>query len=175
MPNNDIVLLERILESSRVNAPELLSESELFEYFSAEQVLKDYDLSADELVAGMTDGGGDGGIDGVYTFANETLVEDDFDFTSLPRGYSLDLHIIQAKNSASFAEAPVDRLIVSVPQLLNLANPIDTTLYSSKLIERLEIFRRLLGRHGQQVSKGKTTCNLREQRLYDKHRPAGDC
>lgn len=144
MPNNDLVLLERLLAAAANNAPASLNDSELFEYFSAEQTLKDYDLSADELLAGITDGGGDGGIDGVYVFANEHLVEDDFDASSLPRGYALDLHILQAKTESGFGEDAIDKIIVSIPQLLSLATAIDPALYSAKLIERINIFREIL-------------------------------
>ncbi len=144
MPNNDIVLLGRILEAVRAGAPEGLDDSGLFEYFSADQVLKDYDLSQDEIIAGITDGSGDGGIDGLYTFANENPVDTDFDLQILPRGYSLDLYIVQAKTTESFEESALDALVVSLPTLLNLAASPDTALYSPILLERLNIFRNIL-------------------------------
>lgn len=144
MPNNDVVLLNRILDTIRTSAPEGLSDSALFEYFSADQVLKDYDLSQDEILSGITDGNGDGGIDGLYSFANENPIDTDFDFESLPRGYSLDLYIIQAKTTESFEESALDALVVSLPTLLNLAASPDTALYSPILLERLGIFRNAL-------------------------------
>lgn len=141
--NTDSVLLERILESAAQVAPEGLDESELFEYFTANEVLKDYDLSPDDLLAGITDGGGDGGVDSIYTFANEALVDEDFNYTALPRGYTLDLFIIQSKTEASFGEDALDKLIVSLPHLLNISTPMDTTLYYESVRERAEIFRKL--------------------------------
>ncbi|MDB5175699.1 MAG: hypothetical protein JWM81_557 [Candidatus Saccharibacteria bacterium] len=144
MPSNDLVLLERLLVSESSKAPTSLSDSELFEYFSASQILKNYDLTADQVLAGITDGSGDGGIDSVYTFANESLVEDDFNPGALARGYALDLYLIQSKTEAAFGEDPIGKIIVSVPQLLNLAVEIDATMYSAELIQRINIFRDLL-------------------------------
>lgn len=143
MPNNDLILLERLLEAAATSAPAALSSSELFEYFSAEQTLKDYDISAEQLLDGITDGGGDGGIDGVYTFADENLVEDDFAHEALPRSYSLDLFILQSKTETGFTEDAVEKLIVHVPSLFNLAGQIDTSLFGAKLIERINLFRAL--------------------------------
>ncbi len=144
MPNNDLVLLDRLLATEVTKAPAALNESELFEYFSTSQVLKDYDLTADQVLAGITDGSGDGGIDSVYTFANESLVEDDFDPRALARGYALDIYLIQSKTEAGFGEEAIGKIIVSIPQLLGLASDIDRVVYSAKLIERVNIFRDLL-------------------------------
>lgn len=82
MANNDVVLLEKVLEAKRELAPEKLKDHEYFELFAAEQVLRDYDLSTDELLDGIVGGGDDGGLDGVYTFADTKLVEEESDFSS---------------------------------------------------------------------------------------------
>ncbi len=47
--------------------------------FSAEQVLKDDDLSYEELASGIIDGGGDGGIDSLYLFVNDVAFDEDID------------------------------------------------------------------------------------------------
>jgi hypothetical protein len=46
---------------------------EVFAYFGFEQVLKDYDLSREEIESGWVDSRDDGGIDGFYTLVNGHL------------------------------------------------------------------------------------------------------
>ena len=62
MANNDQVLLDQILEEQRVSRAPTATKSDFFEQYVAEQVLKDYDLSDDEVEYGLTGGGHDGGI-----------------------------------------------------------------------------------------------------------------
>lgn len=57
MPNNnDSVILEGVLDNFKETAPTDLSDAQIFDLFAAEQILKDYDLSTDEISAGLTDG-----------------------------------------------------------------------------------------------------------------------
>ncbi len=79
MANNDLILLDQLLEQRMQEAGTGLSSDEFFEMFSAEQVLKDSDLSYDELSAGIVDGGNDGGIDSVYFFVNDSLYVDELE------------------------------------------------------------------------------------------------
>ncbi len=48
----------------------------MFEYLIYEQVLKEYDLSSEEIRAGSVDGRNDGGIDAIYIMVNEHLISD---------------------------------------------------------------------------------------------------
>ncbi|HSW37490.1 MAG TPA: AIPR family protein [Candidatus Saccharimonadales bacterium] len=144
MSNTDTVLLDGVLDDLRTIAPSELNDAQVFDLFAVEQVLKDYDLSNDELIAGLTDGAGDGGIDGFYTFADEMLVDEDFDKSRLSSRYALDLYIFQGKRASGFAETAFDKWTVSLPILLNLSENIDPSIYSASLIQRVEVFRDLL-------------------------------
>jgi hypothetical protein len=64
MTDNNIILLDKILERRRSETASSLSDSDYFEVFSFEQILKNYDLSYDELLVGGIGSGDDGGIDG---------------------------------------------------------------------------------------------------------------
>lgn len=57
---------EAVARAKRVEMPEL-----------REQILKDFDLSYEEIESGLVGAGGDEGIDGIYSFANGQLIEDD--------------------------------------------------------------------------------------------------
>ena len=70
MANNDQILLNQIVEEQRQVRSPAASRTEFFETYVSEQVLKDYDLSDEEIEYGIVGNGGDGGIDGIFTFAN---------------------------------------------------------------------------------------------------------
>ena len=79
MPTNEIILLDNALEQKKAQIASPLSDSDFFEVFSFEQILKNYDLSDDELLYGKVGAGRDGGIDGFCTFINGELLSEDTD------------------------------------------------------------------------------------------------
>ncbi|KVM04128.1 abortive phage resistance protein [Burkholderia ubonensis] len=145
MANNDQVLLDQILEEQRVSRAPTATKSDFFEQYVAEQVLKDYDLSDDEVEYGLTGGGHDGGIDAIYTFANGELVQEDFDHTTLKKSVVIDVVIIQSKTSNGFDEATINKLMAVTGHLFALANPLSdyTAVYNEGVLEGVGNFRRL--------------------------------
>lgn len=145
MANNDQVLLDQILEEQRVSRAPTATKSDFFEQYVAEQVLKDYDLSDDEVEYGLTGGGHDGGIDAIYTFANGELVQEDFDHTTFKKSVVIDVVIIQSKTSNGFDEATINKLIAVTGHLFALANPLSdyTPVYNEGVLEGVGNFRRL--------------------------------
>ena len=110
MVANDRTILNELLEQYRneLAAPE--NASDFFEYFSAEQALKDYDLSPDEIDSGLVGDGGDGGIDALYLLVNGQLIQEEWDFSELKRSIAVELIVIQAKTHNGFQEAPIETL-----------------------------------------------------------------
>ncbi len=49
MASNDQIILDQVLDQQRQNIAPTLDHATYFEIFAAEQVLKDYDLSYDEI------------------------------------------------------------------------------------------------------------------------------
>ncbi len=102
MPANDRIVLEQYLEQSRQQvAPELTLDG-FFNVFVCEQILKNQDLGYDELLAGIVDGGGDGGIDAIYCFVNGDLVQGDFDsslYRSNPEIELVVVHSLRSRNA----------------------------------------------------------------------------
>lgn len=145
MANNDQVLLDQILEEQRVSRAPTATKSDFFEQYVAEQVLKDYDLSDDEVEYGLTGGGHDGGIDAIYTFANGELVQEDFDHTTLKKSVVIDVVIIQSKTSNGFDEATINKLIAATGHLFALANPLAdyAAVYNEGVLGGVGNFRRL--------------------------------
>jgi len=149
MSENDRIVLRTVLTQQKtVRAPEL-SDNDYFEIFTAEQILKDFDLSYEEIQSGLVGGGGDGGIDSLYTFVNGNLIKDDTDITNLGRQIKIDLFIIQTKLQNGFGEDPIRRLDTAVNDLFDLSNTLDqfTATYNANLIHQVEIFRQIYSQY----------------------------
>lgn len=125
MAKNDQILLDQIVEEQRLARTPNSSKSEFFEYYVAEQVLKDYDLSDEELEYGLVGNNQDGGIDAIYTFANGELVQDDFDHKSLKKGVVIEVIIIQSKMGPTFDEATINKLNAVTRYLFSLSQSLD--------------------------------------------------
>ena len=143
MADNSQQLLNDVLSQQRQDLAPDLSEQDYFEIFCAEQILKDYDLSYEEIEAGIVDGEHDGGVDSAYAFVNGELISEDFDLSSFKKDVRIELHIIQSKTSGGFSEAPVNRLISVTRHLLKLdAVYDDFPQYNAAVKGVLDNFRR---------------------------------
>jgi hypothetical protein len=125
MANNDQIILDQILEQQRTQRSPSASKSTFFETYVVEQVLKDADLSDEEIESGLVGDGGDGGIDGIYIFANGDLLREDFDVSTLKKNITLEIVIIQSKTSASFDEEALNRFVAVSNDLFDLSKNID--------------------------------------------------
>ena len=142
MADNSQQILEDVLAQQRQELAPDASDQDYFETFCAEQILKDFDLSYDEIQAGIVDGEHDGGIDSIYCFVNGELVLEDFDVSPFKKDVSVELHIIQSKTSGGFSEVPLDRLISVTRALLKLdADYAKLTQYNDAVKAAIENFR----------------------------------
>ena len=169
MITNEVILLNNTLEQKKAQIASSLSDSDFFEIFSFEQILKNYDLSYEELLYGKVGAGRDGGIDGFFTFINGELLSEDTDVSGFRRGSTIEVYLIQAKRTSSFTEAAIDRINTTIADLFNLENDLSdfSTFYDTDLIDKATIFRNayvsLAARHPNltityvYASKGKTS------------------
>ena len=143
MSSNDQIILNSLLQQQRQQLAPELSDSEFFEVFAAEQALKDYNLSYEEIRSGIVDGGGDGGIDALYVIANGELVHEDSDLSQLKRRVQLDLIVVQATTSTGFSESRLDRLIAATEDLFDLSKPLASfkSVYNEAVLRETEVFR----------------------------------
>ena len=155
MSNNELVLLDKVLAQELSNGEASLPEDQAFELFACEQVLKASDLSVEELRSGLVDGGGDGGIDGVYTLLDGLLLAEDSEvfngdvpLSRFRQGVTLSLKLIQSKRSESFSETTIDLASSSTRRLLDLQKSLEELecRYSVGLVERFRLFRTALER-----------------------------
>lgn len=143
MATNDRIILDQVLDQQRRNIASSLDESSYFEVFTAEQVLKDYDLSYDEIESGIVDGGGDGGIDGFYAFINGELLREDVEVTELRKNIQIDVAIFQAKTGTGFAEVAMDRFAAAAGDLFDLSKSLQSlkSVYNEALLDAAGRFR----------------------------------
>lgn len=121
MAKNDALLLDGILDDRVAERIPSDRRDEAFEYFAFEQLLRDADLSHDEIIAGSVDGRDDGGIDGFFILVNgHPLVEVD-SFVWPRSGCELEVWIITCKHHDTFRQAPLDNLVASVSELFDLS------------------------------------------------------
>jgi len=155
MPTNDQIILRQYLAARKCELAPELAEASYFELFAAEQVLKDYDLSYDEIEAGMVGKGGDGGIDSVHIFINGDLLHEDSDVDMYRGEISIEVHIIQAKQSDGFSENAIHRLRASAMDLLDLSKDLAAfnSVYDAKLLSIIKRLRDAYTKHAAKLPK----------------------
>ena len=188
MPGNALVLLDQALDERQAQRTQPLPDDVAFELLAMEAVLRDSDLSDEEVAAGRVGGGDDGGLDGIYTFLGDSLLDEDSEIladdsssATVPVGTELLLWVVQAKRRESFAETPIDLADSSLQRFLDLSITEDRlrSLYSDDVVSRMTVFRRvwqkIATRHPQleirfsYVSRGSTdTVNAKvEQKRFE--------
>lgn len=145
--NNAIVVLDQLLAAQRSSLGYEISEADFFELFSAEQILKEYDVSFEEVQSGIMGATLDGGIDAAYMFINGDIVREDYDINSLPRKIHLQIFIIQAKRSQGFSEEAINKFEASFTDLFDLTQEITSlnSVYNQDIISFISKFREVYG------------------------------
>lgn len=153
MPNNELVLLNQILQQRQDDRDEPLPDDKAFELFACEQALRNFDLSEEEVAAGLVGGGNDGGLDGIYVFLGDTLLSEDseifvegFTKSRVPTSERLLLCLVQAKREGTFRETVFDTVSASTKRLLDL-NETDEDLgqiYSETVVRSVGLFKQAL-------------------------------
>lgn len=140
---NAQIILEQIIKDKCSESGDELSIAEYFEIYSASEILKDYDLTYDDIEYGIVGDGGDGGIDSIYSFLNGELLKEDTPINSNQKKNHIELVIIQSKTSASFKEDAVIKFRETAEDLFNLSNNPDDYLkrYNVDLLDKVKLFR----------------------------------
>ena len=116
-------------------------DSTAFELYAIGTILKDQDLSDDDIDFGHIGGADDGGVDGIYLFVDGTLVRDDDHH--LPRKTQvIDLVLVQVKRSGGFSENVVDQIGSFIRDVLEWDVPVDNLLHlNTQARESIALFR----------------------------------
>ncbi len=122
MAKNDTVLLDGIIDQRMSDSTAAVTErGEVFELLALGEMLKDFDLSDEELDHGWIDGSGDGGIDGFYVLVNGHLLEDVEDFFWPRSDASIEVWLITCKHHDTFQQAPLDAILATIQELFDFS------------------------------------------------------
>ena len=141
---NNQILLKECLEQEFKESSGYSDINTYFEHFAASQVLKDFNLSDEEIDSGNSGGGNDGGCDSLYIFLNGELVTaDQIEGLNATKGSYLDFFILQSKNTTSFGEDALMKWKTVSDNLLNMSNGLDkfSKRYNEITIESFGLFR----------------------------------
>jgi len=145
MPRNDIVLLDSLVTKARLQLGEQRRESEIFELFCFDQVLKDYELSYEELESGWTDGPDDGGVDGFFVFLDGHLVSEPKGEHAARWNPTMSVTLFTVRHSDSFQQEPLNALCGSLPELVDFRKTEGELRYPfrTELLAQRALFRKL--------------------------------
>ena len=142
--SNNQLLLKECIQQEYVENGLFENADSYFEYFASSQVLKNYDLSDDEILSGIIGGSNDGGCDGMYIFLNnDLLTQDQIGNLSAPKGSMLSLIIVQAKNTTGFGEDAIMKWKTVSSNLLSISSDVNSfsDRYSEQVRDSFMIFR----------------------------------
>lgn len=141
MSENDKQALVANFDIWRSERASHLEKDVAFEYFTCGEILKDFDLTDEEIESGIIGGSNDGGIDGFYFFVDDMLTNSDQQPNSSPQ-YA-DLYLIQSKQTKGFSEEAVTKFQTFLVDLFELDTPVvQYTYLSTRAQEAISDFRR---------------------------------
>lgn len=182
MSNNHKVLVDQFvkeidegLDATQFKSSDLRN-AYAFELFSAQCVLRRYNLSDEELESGIVGGGDDGALDGIFTLLDDVLIASDhevftegFNNSNIRKGAILELHLIQAKREDGFKETPYDLAASSLERLLQSRDKSELRrFYSEEVIDKIGLFYDLWAAIGTRVPSIKITFHYCAKASTDK-------
>ncbi|MDP2997866.1 MAG: AIPR family protein [Bryobacterales bacterium] len=143
MARNDVVFVDSLVKKASSSLGDNRSESEIFELFCFDNVLKDCELSYEELESGWTDGTDDGGVDGFFLFVDGNLTSDTPPESASRRSPEIRVALFTVNRSDSFNQQPLNALCSSIQELFDLTREESELRYPFRqevLVQR-ELFR----------------------------------
>ena len=144
MSKNSQIILDQIINQEWENFQEYKNIQDFFEFYSALQILKKYELSYEDIESGITGGGNDGGVDSIYLFVNGDLIKEEEDYKEkYKRNVDIEFVLIQSKYSNSFSETPILKLSKVCKNLLNFdfKRSDYENRYAERVLSAFELFR----------------------------------
>lgn len=141
MGANTSIILKGCIEKFKNENELTLQDSDVFELFSLSQIMKNEDVSFDNLMDSITDGGQDGGIDSIIILHNGDYIEEDTEYSCKSSSITK-LIITQSKTEKTFKETCIDKLITTLPLLFNLETDNEElmTRFNSHILKKRNVF-----------------------------------
>ena len=138
MAKNDGILIDSILENVNYGG----DIGTKFEYFAIKEILKNFDLSDEELIDGIIDSGDDGGIDGIYCFVNDKHITN-FNNIDAKSVLKLDLYILTCKHGEKYEMRLVNDVASTLIELLDYSKD-DSDIkseYNRELLSKMKFIK----------------------------------
>lgn len=117
--NNSTTIIKGCINKFKEENDLKSKDSEIFELFSLSQIMKNEDITFENIMDSITDGGNDGGIDSIIILHNGDYIEEDTEY-KCKQSSVLKLIITQCKTENTFKENVIDKLLSTFPILFNL-------------------------------------------------------
>lgn len=116
------------------DAKEYKDEDTYFEFFAAKQIMKQFDLSDEEVENGICGGTEDGGCDAMYILLNNSIItEDALEEIKLNKNPQIDIIIVQSKKESGCKEDALLKWKTTVKNLLEFDT--DKSKYKNRYSE----------------------------------------
>lgn len=141
MAKNDIILIDNIIKERMEAVFPSSDKGEVFEFLASEQILKDFDLTKEEISQGNVDGKDDGGIDSIFIFINGNLLSDIQDFQWPKRYCKITIYVITSKHHDTFKQEVVNNEYATISEFFDFAKNNDELLsrYNEDLLSKREL------------------------------------
>ncbi|MEK4569849.1 AIPR family protein [Bacillus sp. FSL K6-3458] len=142
--SNQLTLLNVHLDDYITNS-QFDNSDKAFELFATEQIFKDQDIAIDEVSVGLIGDSKDYGIDGVYIYLNDELINN-IEEVEIHSKMNLDLHFLQYKNTNTIHESVIDKFIVATDFIFDLDQDLDSIkdAVSINLIEKMNLIHTII-------------------------------
>ena len=154
---NDKIILDQIIEERKNSYNPRIRTEDYFEIFTTEEILKEKDLSTEEVENLITDGTRDGGIDSVAIFINDRLIRstEDIEESTKQTNLHVELNIIQSSIETGFKDRKIQTIFCTVTELLDLQKSLESSeaKYNSSLLNAFETFRDIITRTATKFPK----------------------
>lgn len=140
---NDQIILDTVLSQAKKARAPTTTDADFFEMYVVAQILKNFDLSDEELESGIVDGSNDGGIDSLYVFANGDLIREDSDLSGLKKDVTIDVFVIQSKLADGFTDTAIQKLIGATTDLFDLSKKLGNfaNIYNAEVLRCADLVR----------------------------------
>lgn len=145
----DTKIFDAILENFK-NEYKIKCKDNLFNIFVTYQICKNKMISIDDVIQSCIDGGGDGGIDNLLIFINDILIQTESDYNNIKQNVNaqstLDIYILQNKESRGFAVEPLNKINNTIHNVFNeeMTEEKLRDIYNLELIEQIHIIRDMI-------------------------------
>ncbi|MDU0153243.1 AIPR family protein [Bacillus cabrialesii] len=142
--SNQLTLLNVHLDDY-INNSQFDNPDKAFEVFSTEQIFKDQDIAIDEALVGLVGNKKDYGIDGVYIYLNDELINT-IEEVEIHTKMNLDLYFLQYKNTNTIDESVINKFIVATEFIFDLDQDLESIkdAVSESLIEKMELIHTII-------------------------------